>query len=102
MNEELKKLSLRLNLNRLALNISKTNFVIFRSCGRIADHNVTLILNRKALQQSEYVKYLGVLLDEHLNTYGTVNSISGIIREELNTKLEEVKVISLILNAKRH
>ena len=67
VNEELKKLSLWLNLNRLALNISKTNFVIFRSCRRIADHNVTLIMNRKALQQSEYVKYLGVLLDEHLN-----------------------------------
>ena len=29
VNEELKQLSLWLNLNRLALNISKTNFVIF-------------------------------------------------------------------------
>ena len=31
VNEELKKLSLWLNINRLALNVSKTNFVIFRS-----------------------------------------------------------------------
>ena len=31
VNEELKKLSLWLNINRLALNVAKTNFVIFRS-----------------------------------------------------------------------
>ena len=31
VNQELKSLSLWLNLNRLALNVSKTNFVIFRS-----------------------------------------------------------------------
>ena len=31
VNDELKKLSLWLNINRLALNVSKTNFVIFRS-----------------------------------------------------------------------
>ena len=30
-------------------------------------HNVTLILNRKAIEQKDHVKYLGVLLDEHLN-----------------------------------
>ena len=60
VNEELKKLSLWLNLNRLALNISKTNFVIFRA-NRALTHNVTLIMNRKALIQKDHVKYLGVL-----------------------------------------
>ena len=29
--------------------------------------NVTLILNRKAIEQKDHVKYLGVLMDEHLN-----------------------------------
>ena len=67
VNEELKKLSLWLNINRLALNVSKTNFVIFRSCQKVTDHNVTLIMNRKALQQKDHVKYLGVLLDQHGN-----------------------------------
>ena len=31
VNDELKKLTLWLNVNRLALNVGKTNFVIFRS-----------------------------------------------------------------------
>ena len=67
VNQELKKLSLWLNLNRLALNVSKTNFVIFRSHQKMPDHNVTLLMNNKALQQKDHVKYLGVLLDQHLD-----------------------------------
>ena len=65
VNEELKKLSLWLNVNRLALNVGKTNFVIFRANKKL-DHNVTLIMNRRALEQKDHVKYLGVLVDEHL------------------------------------
>ena len=67
MNKELKKLSLWLNVNRLALNVSKTNFVIFRGYRKPCDHNVTLLINKKAIEQKSYVKYLGVLIDEHLN-----------------------------------
>ena len=67
MNKELKKLSLWLNVNRLALNVSKTNFVIFRGFRKSCDHNVTLLINKKAIEQKSYVKYLGVLIDEHLN-----------------------------------
>ena len=40
--------------------------MIFRANKRIY-HNVTLILNRKAIEQKDHVKYLGVLMDEHLN-----------------------------------
>ena len=60
VNEELKKLSLWLNVNRLALNVGKTNFVIFRA-NKKQNHNVTLIMNRKALDQKDHVKYHGVL-----------------------------------------
>ena len=66
VNNELRKLSQWLNINRLALNVSKTNFVIFRAKKKVY-HNVTLILNRKAIEQKDHVKYLGVLMDEHLN-----------------------------------
>ena len=76
MNEELKKLSLWLNINRLALNIGKTNFVIFRSPQKALNHNVTLLMNKKALQQKDHVKYLGVLLDEHLSWKYQIKSIA--------------------------
>ena len=76
VNEELKKLSLWLNVNRLALNVGKTNFVIFRAYQKIPDHNVTLLINKKAIIQKDHVKYLGVLLDQHLSWKHQINNVA--------------------------
>ena len=76
VNHELKSLSLWLNLNRLALNVGKTNFVIFRSSKMPMNHNVTLILNRKAISQKDHVKYLGVLMDQHLTWKYQITNVS--------------------------
>ena len=65
VNSELKRLSLWLNANRLALNISKTNFVIFAAKNKPLQ-NVTLLINKKAIQQTDNVKYLGVIIDSQL------------------------------------
>ena len=75
VNNELKKLSQWLNVNRLALNVDKTNFVIFRAKKPIY-HNVTLILNRKAIEQKDHVKYLGVFMDEHLNWKYQISNVA--------------------------
>lgn len=75
INIELKKLCLWLNLNRLALNVGKTNFVIFRA-NKPLYHNVTLIMNRKALEQKSHIKYLGVLMDEHLTWNPQIANVS--------------------------
>ena len=76
VNSELKKLTLWLNVNRLALNVSKTNFVIFRSPKKIPDHNVTLLMNKCALEQKDHVKYLGVLVDQHLSWKYQVSNVA--------------------------
>ena len=65
VNRELKKLSSWLNANRLALNITKTNFVIFAANNKQLK-NVTLLINKKAIQQTDHVKYLGVIIDSQL------------------------------------
>jgi hypothetical protein len=85
VNRELKKLSLWLNANRLALNISKTNFVIFAAKNKPLQ-NVTLLINRKAIQQTDNVKYLGVIIDSQLtftqhiaNVVKKVSRITGLM-----------------------
>ena len=100
VNEELKKLSLWLNINRLALNVSKTNFVIFRSCQKILDHNVTLVMNRKALQQKDHVKYLGVLLDQHLKWKYQINNVALKISRGIGilAKLKPFLKVNLLKN----
>ena len=76
MNKELKQLTLWLNVNRLALNIGKTNFVIFRGKKKPNTHNVTLLMNKRAIEQKCYVKYLGVLIDEHLNWKEHISNVT--------------------------
>ena len=75
INCELKKLSMWLNANRLALNISKTNFVIFAAKNKPTS-TVTLLLNKKAIQQADYVKYLGILIDSQLTFKNHITAIS--------------------------
>ena len=49
----------------LALNISKTNFVIFAAKNKPLQ-NVTILINSKAIQQTDHIKYLGVTIDSQL------------------------------------
>ena len=66
MNKELKKLYEWLCINRLSLNISKTNFVIFHAINK-PKFPVTILINKQAIEEVKYVKYLGVLIDSHLS-----------------------------------
>ena len=75
VNRELKKLTLWLNCNRLALNISKTNFVIFSSVNKPLK-NVTILLGKKAIAEKDYVKYLGVLIDAKLSFKVHIKSVN--------------------------
>ena len=61
INTELKKLSNWLIINRLSLNLSKTNFVIFHPYNKKVPYNVTLIISRKAINESQQIKYLGII-----------------------------------------
>ena len=67
VNKELNKLYLWLNLNRLPLNIDKTNFIIFHPYNKPLKQQVTIKINNKAINEKEYIKYLGVLVDSSLN-----------------------------------
>ncbi len=40
------------------------------------NHNVTLILNRKAISEKDHVKYLGVLMDQHLTWKYQITNVS--------------------------
>ena len=69
VNKELNKLYLWLNLNRLALNIDKTNFIIFHPYNKPVKQQVTIKINNTAINEKEYIKYLGVIFDSSLNIH---------------------------------
>ena len=50
-----------------SLNIAKTEVIIFKRQGRVFDTDSKLNLFGKKLFTHKFVKYLGVILDEHLH-----------------------------------
>ena len=75
VNKELKWLSHWLNINRLSLNLSKTNFVIFHPYNKPIK-KMTLKINGKAIAEEDYVKYLGVLVDSKLSRKNHINNLA--------------------------
>ena len=66
MNFDLKNLSQWLKANKLSLNFTKTELIIFHSSSKKIDYNLRFKLDGKRLTPTTSVKYLGVLLDNHL------------------------------------
>ena len=67
MNREFRKVRKWLGANLPALNIDKTNFVIFHSPQKIILDPVILKIGKKKICSENCVKFLGVLLDSGLS-----------------------------------
>ena len=67
VNRELKKVRKWLEANRLALNISKTNYVIFHSSAKNLNEFIRSKLGSKVINRVQYIKYLGILVDATLS-----------------------------------
>ena len=66
LNSELIKASERLIANKLTLNVSESNLVIFHPPQNKIHTNITLYISDEKLEQKQFTKYLGVLTDKHL------------------------------------
>ena len=67
LNNELDKVYEWLCVNKLSLNISKSNFVIFHSRQRTIKNNLQVFINNEQLKQEQSIKYLGVMIDSNLS-----------------------------------
>ena len=66
MNHDLKSLCEWLRANKISLNASKTELLIFRKKQTIINKNLNFRISGQKLEPQPTVKYLGVLIDEHL------------------------------------
>ena len=68
INYDLKCITNWLNANRISLNVSKTEFIIFRKPSKsVSLESLKIKISGKKLYTSTSIKYLGVLIDEHLS-----------------------------------
>ena len=76
INRELRKVRKWLEANRLALNISKTNCVIFHSPPKKINEFIKIKLGQKAINQVNCIKYLGIFIDSTLSWKPHVTELS--------------------------
>ena len=67
LNKDLKSLNEWLKANKISLNASKTEILIFRHHNKPLNYELKIKLDGKRLYPSQYVKYLGILIDSKLN-----------------------------------
>ena len=65
-NIDLKLLVHWLNANKISLNASKTELLIFKPVRKKTDYTLKIRINGHRLRPSKFVKYLGIYIDEHL------------------------------------
>ena len=79
-NQELTRISTWLTTNKLVLNISKTNYIIFTSKGKSYNKNVSNIkIDGNNIQQVSKTKFLGIVIEEHLNWALHISHLCNII-----------------------
>jgi len=91
-NCELRKVSLWFKVNKLSLNVSKTNFILFsNNRHRRSSSSINLLIDDKPILSVNETKFLGVIIDKNLNWNQQITKIStqisrsvGIIRRLKN------------------
>jgi len=83
VNKELKKLYTWLVVNRLALNIDKTKFIIFHPYNKPKKQNINLRINKKPINRANNIKYLGIILDSTLSWIDHIDKISNKMKRAL-------------------
>ena len=66
VNLDLRNLSKWLKSNKISLNASKTELLIFRHPNKLINYDLKIKIDGNKLKPSKFVKYLGLLIDSHL------------------------------------
>ena len=76
INRELGKLFVWFSVNRLSLNLGKTNYMLFRS--RPPDNELALTINNVVLPRVAATKFLGIIIDDKLSWKPHIQSVKSI------------------------
>ena len=86
INEELVKSILLLQLNKLLLNLTKTNFMVFKSSRKKINKEPKIKIKDNYITQGKNTKFLGTIIDdqlkwkEHVNFVGNkISTFTGIL-----------------------
>ena len=67
LNEQLCKVGQWLCVNKLSLNVDKSNFVVFHPPQKKVCYSINLLINDNIIRHENSIKYLGIIIDANLN-----------------------------------
>ena len=91
INEELCKVSAWLSANKLALNVAKTKYIMFRTINKRIQYS-EVKLNNIAIERVSKFKFFGIWLDKYLNWNHNVSHFS-IKLSRINGTMSRLKQI---------
>ena len=81
INNELKKLEVWFSVNKLSLNVLKTNYMLFSKCKKT--ENMEIYMNNSGISRVKVTKFLGVIIDENLNWKEHIKLVSSKISKNI-------------------
>ena len=78
VNNELNKVDFWLRMNKLSLNYSKTNYIIYnKQLHKTCKDEFTIVMNKTRLKRENSIKYLGVIFDDKLCWANHIDNLSN-------------------------
>ena len=102
LNTELEKLNAWFNLNKLSINLQKTNYITFSTNN--SDSTIQIAINGSNIEKVNSTKYLGVYIDHHLNWKDHIAYISSELSKSTavihkTSHVLDTKTLTLLYNA---
>ena len=94
MNEELKKVVVWLNANKLSLNVRKTHYMIFHGKNRKIETNHSIQINSELIERVDSTKFIGVVMDSKLTWQLHIQYIRSKIAKGLGVICKARKVLN--------
>ena len=95
VNKELRLVKKWLDANKLSLNIDKTNYIIFHFSSVNVPSDSNIKIGKKYIKRVKIVKFLGLLLDEHLHWKYHLNELSKKLARNCGMFLKIRKLLPL-------
>ena len=92
INRELDKLFVWFSVNRLSLNLGKTNYMLFRS--RPPDNELALKINNVVLPRVAATTFLGIIIDDKLSWKPHIQSVKSKLSSVLSIMYKASKLIN--------
>ena len=92
LNRELGKLFVWFSVNKLSLNLSKTNYILFRN--RSADTDLNICITTINVTRVQSSKFLGIIIDENLNWKPHIQLVKSKLSKTLSIMYNASKLIN--------